>query len=100
MPFGGGVFTHRLALLDDLPALRVLMQRAIDELQRGLLTPEQIVASQKVMGFEQLVRDQAYVIIEHDGAIAGCGGWRWRATLFGGDNSVAARSPAPLDPHY
>ncbi|MDE2220393.1 MAG: GNAT family N-acetyltransferase [Gammaproteobacteria bacterium] len=89
----------RLAQSEDLPALRRLMQRAIEELQHGFLTPEQIVASHKVMGLDtQLVADQTYILVEEDGVIAGCGGWSWRATLYGGDDSVVAREPAPLDP--
>ena len=93
------VLTHRLAQLDDLPELRALMQRAIEGLQHGFLTPAQIRASHKVMGLDtQLVRDQTYFIVEREGRIAGCGGWSWRATLFGGDDSVVARAPAALDP--
>jgi GNAT superfamily N-acetyltransferase len=93
------VFTHRLAQPEDLPALRVLMQRAIEQLQHGFLDPAQIAASHKVMGLDtQLVHDGTYFIVEHGGAIAGCGGWSWRATLFGGDDSVVARRPTPLDP--
>ncbi len=93
------IFTHRLAQLDDLDALRALMRRSIEQLQHGFLTPEQVSASHKVMGLDsQLVRDQTYFIVEKQGVIAGCGGWSWRATLFGGDDSVVAREPAPLDP--
>lgn len=93
------LFTHRLAQLDDLDALRALMRRSIEQLQQGFLTPEQVRASHKVMGLDsQLVRDQTYFIVEKQGVIAGCGGWSWRATLFGGDDSVVARQPAPLDP--
>ncbi|AHE54487.1 GNAT family N-acetyltransferase [Sphingomonas sanxanigenens] len=93
------VLTHRLARLDDLPDLRSLMQRAIEGLQRGYLTPAQIRTSHKVMGLDtQLVHDQSYFIVEREGRIAGCGGWSWRATLFGGDDSVVARAPAALDP--
>jgi len=93
------IFTHRLAQLDDLDALRALMRRSIEQLQQGFLTPEQVRASHKVMGLDsQLVRDQTYFVVEKQGALAGCGGWSWRATLFGGDDSVVAREPAPLDP--
>lgn len=89
----------RLAQPDDLPALRSLMRRAIEELQHGFLTTEQVVASHMVMGLDtQLIKDQTYVLVEEDGVIAGCGGWSWRATLYGGDDSVVAREPAPLDP--
>ena len=92
-------FTHRLAQLDDLPTLRLLMQRAIEDLQAGFLSPEQVRASHSVMGLDtQLVKDQTYFMIEEDGALVGCGGWSWRATLYGGDTSVVAREPAPLDP--
>lgn len=94
-----GGLRGRLAQPEDLPALRSLMHRAIEELQRGFLTPEQVVASHKVMGLDtQLIRDQTYFLVEEDGVIAGCGGWSWRATLYGGDDSVVAREPAPLDP--
>ena len=92
-------FTHLLAQMEDLEALRGLMRRAISHLQTGFLSPDQVRASHKVMGLDtQLVRDQTYFMIEKDGALAGCGGWSWRATLYGGDESVVAREPAPLDP--
>jgi len=91
--------THRLAQEADLPALPALMARAIEELQRGFLSPEQIAASHQIMGLDsQLVKDGTYFVIEREGKLAGCGGWSWRATLFGGDDSIVAREPAPLDP--
>jgi N-acetylglutamate synthase-like GNAT family acetyltransferase len=94
-----GGLTHRLASEADLPALRALMARAIEELQRGFLSPEQIAASHQIMGLDtQLVKDGTYFVIERDGELAGCGGWSWRATLFGGDDSIVAREPLPLDP--
>ena len=91
--------THRLATEDDLPQLRALMARAIADLQRGFLSPAQIAASHSVMGLDtQLVADRTYFIVERDGALAGCGGWSWRATLYGGDDSAVAREARPLDP--
>jgi len=92
-------FTHRLARIEDIEALRALMTRAIAQLQDSFLSPDQVRASHKVMGLDtQLVRDQTYFMVERDGRIAGCGGWSWRATLYGGDDSVVTREPAPLDP--
>ncbi len=91
--------THRLAQIDDLPALTALMTRAIEHLQHGFLSPEQVRASHQVMGLDtQLVKDQTYFVIAAAGRIVGCGGWSWRATLFGGDASIVARQPLPLDP--
>lgn len=92
-------FTHRPATEADLPALRALMTRAIEELQRDFLTPEQVAASHQTMGLDtQLVKDRTYFMILDGGELVGCGGWSWRATLFGGDDSIVAREPLPLDP--
>ncbi len=94
------VLKHRLASMTDLPALNALMTRSIENLQHGFLSPEQIRASHQVMGLDtQLVKDRTYFMIESDGALVGCGGWSWRATLFGGDDSIVAREPATLDPN-
>jgi GNAT superfamily N-acetyltransferase len=85
--------------MDDLPALKALMKRAIDALQVGLLSREQIAASHAIMGLDtQLVEDGTYLIGERDGVIAGSGGWSRRATLYGGDHSTDLRNPALLDP--
>ena len=91
-------FTHRVAQLTDIPALKVLMDAAIGELQRGFLSPQEIEASRFVMGLDtQLVEDGTYFMVESEDSIAGCGGWSRRATLFGSDHS-AGRSDAFLDP--
>ena len=90
---------HRIAVVDDLPALRALMTRAIERLQNDFLTPEQVRASHKVMGLDtQLINDGTYFVIEAGERIVGCGGWSWRATLYGGDDSLVTREPMPLDP--
>jgi GNAT superfamily N-acetyltransferase len=92
-------FTHRLATIDDLTALQQVMRRSIESLQDDFLTPEQVKASHSVMGLDtRLVLDGTYFVIECDGRIAGCGGWSWRSTLFGGDDSVVSREPRALDP--
>lgn len=90
--------THRLATREDLPALTALMDQAIGELQKGFLTPEQITASRAIMGLDtQLIDDGTYFLVEEDGALAGCGGWSRRNTLYGGDHT-AGRNAALLDP--
>ena len=88
----------RLAVEADLPALRALMDRAIGELQRGFLTPDEVEASFDIMGLDtQLIADRTYFLVEAGGQLAGCGGWSRRATLFGGDHT-SGRDAAVLDP--
>lgn len=92
------VLAHRLATRADLDVLRALMRAAIEELQAPFLDAAQIAASHALMGLDtQLVDDRSYFVVEADGAIAGCGGWSRRATLYGGDQTPG-RSPALLDP--
>ncbi|MGE0860708.1 MAG: GNAT family N-acetyltransferase [Gammaproteobacteria bacterium] len=89
---------HRLATSADLDALSALMRAAIDELQKPYLNDAQIAASRLLMGLDtQLVADGTYFMVTRAGALAGCGGWSRRATLYGGDQTPG-RSPALLDP--
>ena len=91
--------TYRLATLADIDALRDVMRRSIEKLQDEFLSSCQVRASHQVMGLDtQLVKDGTYFVVERDGRIAGCGGWSWRSTLYGGDASVVSREPRPLDP--
>ncbi len=90
--------TIRPAVSGDIPALKAVMDRAIKELLPAFLPPAEVLASQEVMGLDtQLIEDGTYYVVEADGAIAGCGGWSRRATLFGGDHS-AGRDAALVDP--
>jgi GNAT superfamily N-acetyltransferase len=45
----------------------------------------------------QLVADGTYFVAEDDGQLVGCGGWSYRATLFGGD-ARGGRDSSRLDP--
>jgi len=90
--------THRIAGLEDAPALALVMDAAIAELQRGFLDPAQIASSRMIMGLDrQLLLDGTYFVVETEGRIAGCGGWSRRATLYGGDHTPG-RDAALLDP--
>ncbi len=92
-------FTHRWATEDDIPAIAALMDRAIGQLQNDYLSPEQVAASRHSMGLDtQLIADRTYLLVEDDGRIVGCGGWSYRATLYGGDHNPALRDAALLDP--
>ena len=88
----------RPASLSDCDAIRALMTRAIEELQRGYLSPEQIRSSRVAMGLDtQLIEDGTYFTVWDGDVLAGCGGWSHRATLYGGNHS-AGRSARLLDP--
>jgi len=92
-------FTHRLAVTHDIPAITALMERAIGALQAGFLTPEQVAASRLSMGLDtQLIEDGTYFVLEDGSRLAGCGGWSFRATLYGGNHSVSLRDGSTLDP--
>jgi len=91
--------TFRTAIEADLDALLDVMNAAIAQLQEGFLSPEQIASSRSVMGLDrQLVADRTYFMAQIGTAIAGCGGWSRRATLYGGDHSAGLREPRLLDP--
>jgi GNAT superfamily N-acetyltransferase len=90
--------THRVARREDLEALRELMDAAIAELQKPFLDANQIASSRAIMGLDtQLIDDGTYFLVHADGALAGCGGWSRRATLYGSDQT-ARRNAAVLDP--
>ncbi|MGE3966759.1 MAG: GNAT family N-acetyltransferase [Dongiaceae bacterium] len=91
--------THRLAARADLAEMTALMDLAIAELLKPYLDAAQIESSKTIMGLDtQLVEDGTYFVVEQGGAIAGCGGWSRRATLYGGDRSPG-RDAALLDPN-
>lgn len=92
-------FTHRIAAANDIPAITALMERAIGALQSDFLTPGQVVASRLSMGLDtQLIDDGTYFVAEDGARLAGCGGWSFRATLYGGNHSVSLRDGSVLSP--
>jgi GNAT superfamily N-acetyltransferase len=92
-------FTLRRAVLADVPALTVLIDASVRELQAADYTPAQIEESLKsVYGVDtQLIADGTYFAVEADGVVVACGGWSRRKTLYGGD-VFAAREDSLLDP--
>jgi len=91
-------FTSRLAVAADVPALHAVMDAAIGELQRDFLDEAQIASSRAIMGLDtQLIDDGTYFVVEHDGDVAGCGGWSRRATMYGSD-ATPGRDARLLDP--
>jgi len=104
----------RLAVPEDVPVLRKLIDASVRGLQTQDYTPAQIEGALKtVFGVDsQLIADGTYIVaqagptaIERTGAqhaqlelmIVGCGGWSKRKTLYGSDHWTG-REDALLDP--
>lgn len=93
----------RPATLDDIPALNALIERSARQLSIGYYTPAEIDAAVRyVFGVDTtLVADGTYFVVHDGAALAGCGGWSTRRTLYGGDQRpVDADAPGvPHMPH-
>jgi GNAT superfamily N-acetyltransferase len=104
----------RLAVPDDVPVLRELIEASVRGLQSQDYTPAQIEGALKtVFGVDsQLIADGTYFLAEaeslftertevkngrHESMIVGCGGWSKRKTLYGSDHWTG-REDALLDP--
>lgn len=83
----------------DIPAIAALIPLSVRALQAPHYSEAQREAALgPVFGVDrQLVRDRTYFVVEHGGALVGCGGWSRRRSLFGGDQGRAAED-RPLDP--
>jgi GNAT superfamily N-acetyltransferase len=104
MPAPDAIWHIRTAHAADIPTLHSLIEASIRGLQTNDYTPAQIEgALGTVLGLDtQLIRDQTYFLVETKNesgatALAGCGGWSKRKTLFGSDGA-SVREPDLLDP--
>jgi GNAT superfamily N-acetyltransferase len=89
----------RLATVDDVPAIRALIDASVRVLGAAYYSDEQIASSLRwVFGPDtQLIADGTYYVIEAEDAIVAAGGWSRRATLYGGDQ-MKGTDDAALDP--
>jgi GNAT superfamily N-acetyltransferase len=89
----------RLAARADIARLSELIARSARGLSTEDYRPEQVDGALRgAFGIDtQLIDDGTYFVAEHDGELAGCGGWSFRSTLFGGD-ARADRDASLLDP--
>ena len=92
-------YNHRLAKLQDIPSIELLMQQSITNLLGAYVTEDELEASKESMGLDdQLIKDKTYFLIYCNDTLVGCGGWSNRKTLFGG-NHTPNRSNELLDPN-
>lgn len=111
----------RKAVAAEIPVLRALIEASVRELQARDYTPAQMEgALDSVFGVDsQLIADGTYLVAEArtvdaksdsaqagekkqkaaEWAIAGCGGWSKRKTLYGSDR-WAGREDTLLDPKH
>lgn len=91
--------TVRAARIEERAALEALIALSARELSRGDYSDEQLDrAIGTVFGVDtELIEDGTYLVAEIDGALAGCGGWSRRKTLFGADGR-SDREQGFLDP--
>jgi GNAT superfamily N-acetyltransferase len=95
----GDQLSLRKATVADIPALTALIARSARGLSSEDYRSSQIEGALRgAFGVDsQLLDDETYFVVEDDGKIVGCGGWSFRATLFGGD-ARAGRDASTLDP--
>ena len=97
-------FTIRLATSADIPALCELIDKSVRILQREDYSAKQLDAALgTAYGVDtQLIADETYYVVEAAGtaderALAACGGWSMRKTLYGSDHGPY-RDNSMLDP--
>jgi GNAT superfamily N-acetyltransferase len=90
----------RAATAAELDAIRGLIAASVRGLQHEYSEGQREQALASVFTPDtQLIADGTYFVMEAaDGALAACGGWSWRRTLYGGDRHQASRDSARLDP--
>ena len=89
----------RKAAVSDIPQIEALIARSARALSAQDYRPSQVEGALRgAFGVDtQLLADQTYFVVEEDGRLVGCGGWSFRATLFGGD-ARSGRDSSMLDP--
>jgi GNAT superfamily N-acetyltransferase len=94
-------FHLRIATTEDVAEIRELIDASVRGLQAGDYSTAQIEgALVTVFTIDtQLIADGTYfVAFAEDGELAGCGGWSFRKTLYGGDHQLEKIAPERLDP--
>jgi GNAT superfamily N-acetyltransferase len=94
-------FHLRVATKDDVAGIRGLIEDSVRGLQAGDYSAAQIEGALATVFTvdSQLIADGTYfVAFAEDEELAGCGGWSFRKTLYGGDHQMEKIAPERLDP--
>jgi GNAT superfamily N-acetyltransferase len=96
-----GNFHLRVAMAEDVAGIRELIEASVRGLQAGDYSVAQIEGALATVFTvdSQLIADGTYFVAQAEGGeFAGCGGWSFRKTLYGGDHQVEAIAREELDP--
>jgi GNAT superfamily N-acetyltransferase len=96
-----GTFHLRVATTEDVAEIRRLIDASVRGLQAEDYSAAQIDGALATVFTvdSQLIADQSYfVAFAESGELAGCGGWSFRKTLYGGDHQIEKIAPERLDP--
>ena len=94
-------FRLRVATEEDVPAIAALISDSVRGLQAEDYSAQEIEGALATVFTvdSQLIADGTYFVAEYnDGTLAGCGGWSFRKTLYGGDAQLEDVRPERLDP--
>jgi GNAT superfamily N-acetyltransferase len=94
-------FHLQTATAEDVQRICELIEASVRGLQAGDYSPAQIDwALATVFTVDsRLIADGTYfVAFDESGELAGCGGWSFRKTLYGGDHQIEKIAPERLDP--
>jgi GNAT superfamily N-acetyltransferase len=94
-------FLLRIATAEDIARIRGLIDASVRGLQAGDYSAAQIEGALATVFTvdSQLIADGTYfVALAENGDLAGCGGWSFRKTLYGGDHQIEKIAAERLDP--
>jgi GNAT superfamily N-acetyltransferase len=94
-------FHLRVAMVEDVAGIRELIAASVRGLQAGDYSAAQIegaLATVFTVDSQLIVDGTYFVAFSEDGELAGCGGWSFRKTLYGGDHQIEKIAPERLDP--
>ncbi len=97
---GMGKFRLRVATSEDVAGIRGLIDASVRGLQAGDYSAAQIegaLATVFTVDSQLIVDGTYFVAFAEDGELAGCGGWSFRKTLYGGDHQIEKIASERLD---